>query len=91
MGLVGGPGRDDSQAILYSITSFGKFDSDTLSFRNVVLSVGIMQLLLRTYTTGNSPSPSEILITRLALGIMAMRGFKDLGIIGSVDLGGVAL
>ena len=36
-----------------------------------------MQLLIHTYTTGNSLS--KILITRLALAIIAMSGFVDLG------------
>ena len=77
MGLVGGPDRDDSRGIPCLIIPFGKFNSNALSFRNVVLNVGIMQLLIHTYTTGNSLS--KILITRLALGIIAMSGFVDLG------------
>ena len=54
VGLVGGPGQDDSRGIRFSIIPFDKFDSDTLGFRNVVLSAWIMQLPIRTYTTGNS-------------------------------------
>ena len=54
-GRRAGPGRFEG-GVACSIIPCGKFDSDTLSFWDVVLSAWMIQLPIRTYTTGNSPS-----------------------------------